>query len=558
MGNGASGISEETQNAMISKQSELIMNFGLQFTIAYKNALIASVKAKAEAAGEDAMDTRKLPDADKPTYPVYEGTIQKSAPSNWLSYKERYMVAMSEGDNYGVHYYTKKGGDEKGVINCKAYKCEEFNSVDREQHPNGVKLVPVHSWDMTARTYYFRCPNKEEENGWYDALTDACKNAEAPIDRSNPVIAAAFRKALEMLCASENVYQRFDDYNEKDSISKFVFYILNRDILTPELDKIEMPMGKETMCNTVRKVLYTGISAAVGVAWTAAYSGAKAVTDKLVDALATGMAPLVQAEVKLLTQVNEITEKTIGAALKDLTQKLFKTTMNTLGLPIGGAFSETIKGFDEYMKKEIVAKCAGKDNNALTKLQETADRQSCYTYSGPMKNGIAKCREIPTLIQDDSAFKDGTGMTPSDLDFMVRGAIKKIYRNAVNKFFLMMRGGATDAKATLAIVTGEFIHDAPEVVQDLYFDIFGECLRTNPLYISMIATPIQSAVQPIADTVAAIPVVGDLVDLMGIVDKCLETFLQSTMSPSIAECIGDKYLNQDALIKATGATLCED
>jgi len=149
-------------------------------------------------------------------------------------------------------------------------------------------------------------------------------------------------------------------------------------------------------------------------------------------------------------------------------------------------------------------------------------------------------------------------MTPSDLDFMVRGAIKKIYRNAVNKFFLMMRGGATDAKATLAIVTGEFIHDAPEVVQDLYFDIFGECLRTNPLYISMIATPIQSAVQPIADTVAAIPVVGDLVDLMGIVDKCLETFLQSTMSPSIAECIGDKYLNQDALIKATGATLCED
>jgi len=558
MGNGSSGISGDAQTAMATKQTELIAQFGLNFTLAYKNALVSHCKSEAEAATEDHLDTKKLPDADKPTYSIYEGTIHKSAPSNWLSFKERYMVAMSSGDNYALHYYTKKGGDLKGTVNCKAYNCERFNSVDREASPHGVKLVPVHSWDATARTWIFRCNTADEENEWYEAISDACYNAEAPLDRSNPVISEAFCAALEALCESENVYRRFDDYTEKESLSKFMFYIIDRDVLGPELDKIDMPMGKEAMCTTVRKVLYTGISAAVAVSWTAFYSAAMAVTDKITDSMASGMGPLVEAETKLLTQVAEITERTIGAALKDLTSKLFATTMKTLGLPIGTAFSDTVKGFDTYMKKNVLEKLAGQDANALSKIQQIADKQSCYSWSGPLKDGIERCREIPTLIQDDSAFKDGTGMTPSDLDYMVRGAIRKIYRNAVNKFFNMMRGGATDAKATLAIVTGEFIHDCPEVVQDLYFDIFGECLRTNPLYISMIAAPIKTAVDPIAETITAIPVVGDLVDIMGTVDKCLETFLQSTMSPSIAECIGDKYLNTDALIKATGATACEE
>jgi len=242
--------------------------------------------------------------------------------------------------------------------------------------------------------------------------------------------------------------------------------------------------------------------------------------------------------------------------MKDLTQKLFATTMKTLGLPIGTAFSEVIKGFDTYMKKEVIGKVAGLGPNQLNALQKKTDQQSNYSWYGPMKEAITRSREIPTLIQDDGAFKDGTGMTPSSLDYMVRGAVCKMYRNAVSKFFAMTRGGSTDPAATLSIVTGEFIHDAPEVVQDLYFEIFGECLRTNPLYLSLIANPINTAVQPVADVITAIPVVGEMIDIMGTVDKCLETFLQSTMSPSIAECIGDKYLNSDALIKATGCTPC--
>lgn len=560
MGAGPS-IPEDVKNGMATKQAELLANFAVQFASGFKSALVEQCKSDAEGAGEDLGNTRKLPDAEKPSFALYEGWVDKSAPTSMLSYKRRYMTVGNEGDNWELNYKEKEDSPKvKGTVNCKAYNCERFNSADREDAPSkfGVKLVPVHKWDDTARTWYFRVDNEKDEDGFYEAIKEACWKAGPPIPKDQPVIGAAFKICMKNLAKSENCHMSFDDYGIVESLSKFVYFVICRDFLDAEIDKIEMPMGKDAAVKVLKSATYTLINAGVKATWTVAEAAASAGVNKIQSLVAAQMAPLVKAEADLLDKVADMTEKTIGAAMKELTSKLFSKTLRNLGLPIGNAFSETIKGFDAYMKADILAKVkeCGTDANKLNALQVQVDRKSSYYWSGPMEKACRSAYEIPKLIQDDACFSEGTGVTVHEVSWMVRGACKTLYRNAANKFFQMAKGGSTDHAASLAIVTGEMIHDAPEIVQDLYFEIFGECLATNPLYTSLIADPITGAVQPMADTIAQIPLVGELIDLMGTVDKCLETFLQSTMSPSIAECLDSKYLNQDDLILATKATPC--
>lgn len=557
MGGQASVMDDATQQAIQDDQARIIGEFVKQFPFSYKNALIAHCKEAAEAATADKMSTRKLPDCDAPSYVIKQGIMKKSAPSSWRSYKERFFVACNEDKNWDIEYYESEGGQLKGTVCCKPLWAHRFNSLDREEHPFGVKLEPWWSGDPFARTWYFRVETEKEEDEWYDVLRHACYKARAPLDYSSPVVAQAFKDCLKFVAWQNWVWIDFDSYNEEECLVRFIFYIIEREHLRKVYDGLS-DMGKDTVVNGINQAAYTAIKALVVPAWATVKAAAQGVTDQVTGAVQKGLQPLCDAEADFLTKVGEMTEKTIGAALKELTSKLFPKTMGALALPIGGAYAGTARGLKEYLTTKVVPALqeAGKDNDKIIKVQIQADRQVHYGWSGPLEESTKRAREIPTLIQDDAAFSSGTGMSPWDVHWKLREATQNLYRSAINKFFDMHRAqveSSTDASGLVPVIVGEFLHDAPDCVLALYMDIFSECLHSNSLWRDNIVTPMKTALEPMAETIAAVPVVGDLIDLMAMLDKTFDQILESTLSPSIAEATGKKYLDIEAIGTELGA-----
>jgi hypothetical protein len=110
-----------------------------------------------------------------------------------------------------------------------------------------------------------------------------------------------------------------------------------------------------------------------------------------------------------------------------------------------------------------------------------------------------------------------------------------------------------DHIALANVIVGEMIHDAPEHINDVFFNIFGETMQENPLWRDLVAGPMKSAAEPMAETIEAIPVVNFLIDLNDMVDRALETALTSCLAPSVTEAVTG-VIKADELIKATGAT----
>jgi len=545
-------IDEATKQAITEKQNAMIAYFASSFKTNYMLNLVGNLKDEAGAKLAEQMRTKLLPDPTDASFVIKSGMMKKADP-NGKNWKDRHFRLNNKSRQYALEYFENENSPEaKGVVNLASLSCDKFNSVHRQQYGAfGVTLEP-RWWDKYGRQWYFVCATEQDEKDWYDALRSACWKAGPPLG-ADEVIGAAFKDtckdtAYEFGCYGIN----FCEFTEVQSFSKLIFHVLYRDHLQSKFDEYTAP-GKQMVIDSFCGFLNSTITAAVTVAWSAATAAAAGVTDSIKAAVGGALQPLVDAEQKLLATVGEIAEKTVGAALKTITSKLFPTAMATLAVPIGLAYANTITGFNEYVKKTMIPKL-GKGEKEDNNVEIAADHQTWYYWSGPLGKAKESAREISKILSDSAAFKDGTGMSPWEVVNKVDDACEAMYRSAFQKFMATYRANPKgDHEALANVVLGEMIHDAPECINDLFFDIFGYTMRENPLWRDQIAAPMKSAAAPLAETVANTPIVGSLIDLADLVDQALDAALQGVLAPSVTEAIKG-VIKADNLIAATGAT----
>lgn len=521
-------------------------------SISYMLNLVQSIKDEAAAKTEEATRSKLLPDATDASFVIKSGMLKKADP-NGGHWKDRFFKLHNKSRQYALEYFeTEASPKAKGIVNLACLSADNFNSVHRQLYgPWGVTLEP-RWWDKYGRQWYFICKDEQEEKDWYDALRSACWKAGPPL-AGDEVLGAAFKDAVEATADEFGAYGiNFTEFDEIQSMTKLIFHVVKRDTLDRCFDGFSAP-GKDMIIDAACGAITTSITAAVTVGWTAVQTAAGGVTDNIKSVCGDSLQPLVDAEIKILNTVGEIAEKTVGAALKTITSKLFPGTMALMAVPVGLAFANTITGFDEYVKKNMIPEL-GKGEDSDNDIEILADRQTWYYWSGPLSKAKEAAREIRDILSDVMAFKQGTGISPWEVCYKVEDAVEELYRAAFQKFMMCYRENKDGDHIALAnVIVGEMIHDAPEHINDVFFNIFGETMQGNPLWRDLIAGPMKSAAEPMAETIEAIPVVNFLIDLNDMVDRALETALTSCLAPSVTEAVTG-VIKADELIKATGAT----
>ena len=504
------------------------------------------------------------------TYAIKTGFMEKDAPASGMfggGWNKRFFIACNKDKGFSVEYYDKDPDDgghlAKGqsLINLKPLRCERFNLAEREAAPTkfGVKLVPDNYWDRNGRTRHFRCETEQEENDWYECLRYSCYKATVPESPAGPICDEAFNAALKQTANEERCWDNFSHFTAEESLAKFVYFLIHRDFLASVYDGISADtMGRDAMINMADSMINTMISIPTAATCKACAGVVSTATDTIKKAVAPALDPLNEETNKLVATVGDLAEKTVGAVIKKILCDLFPGTMAVMAVPIGLAMQETIRGFNKYAKETMVRnlEAAGSDEKKINEVEKNGDRQIHYYWSGALREAYKAADDIPKSIEDCAAFKQGTGMSPYSCYWLVRDKCCDLFHAANMKLMDLYRAdlkaGSADINALIAKITGEMIHDAPELIDDLYWEIFGECMRTNPLWRDNVVATMTGLVQPMADVVGAIPVVGTFLDPMDILDKCLESALRGCLSPAVKEATGG-LIKVDALVAEFGA-----
>ncbi len=481
-------------------------------------------------------------------------------------WKDRHFVLYNSDHNYKLEYKEKLTDEKsKGTINLACLSCEPFDASARQINPFGVALVP-HEWNKFGRTWHFACKNKEEEDEWLNTLRIAIWHA-APPAESDKVIMTAFNEALMYCARQEDAWgMRFYEESEADSLSKFIFYIIYRNYLEKIYRNMESMNNKDSIQSSTSTATMNSITKSAQAAWHSAKEEVLGFSSDLkyqIQALATSY---IDTEAVLLLQLGEYADNHIGASLKRIITSLFPNTMGTLAGPIGLAVAATITGFNKYCTTNMMRPCAEAQSKthmekSLTELEANADRMTWqWGAQGPLTVVTHHVREILTLLKDVPAFK--RGYTPMKCYFKVRDSCVNLYRGAVQRFVRLCiqqqhgasQSGSVDLEQIRATVIGEMIHDAFLIIKDVYFDIFGDCIRENPLWQSQIVSPLIAATKTLADQVADMPNLGDLFDFNRLIEKALNTTLRSTLAPLIDKATTN-CINKANLAEQTKANL---
>lgn len=545
----------------------VMANFLKNFTISYTMAVVESLKENEEPI---TMKVMREPWNGPATYAIKTGYMEKDAPASGMfggGWNKRFFVACNKDKCFSVEYYDKDPDDggkmAKGqsLINLRPLSCERFNAAEREAAPSkfGVKLVPSSYWDRNGRTRHFRCENKDEEDAWFECLRYSCWKAEVPESAAGPLCDQAFGAALKQTAFDERCWDNFSKFTNEESLAKFVYFLVHRDVLQSIYDGIATDtMGRDAMINMADSMVNTMISIPVTATCASCAALVNKLTNTITAAVKPALDPLNEETNKLVATVGDLAEKTVGAGIKKILCDLFPGTMAVMAVPIGLALQNTIRGFNKYAKEKMVKslEAAGSDEKMLNNVEKESDRQIHYYWQGSLREAYQAADDIPESIKDCAAFKQGTGISPRSCYWLVRDKCADFYHAANSKLMELYRAdlkaGSVDINALIAKITGEMIHDAPEIIDDLYWEIFGECMRTNPLWRDNVVATMTGLVQPMADVVAAIPIVGTFLDPMDILDKCLESALRGCLSPAVKEATGG-LIKVDALVAEFGA-----
>lgn len=562
MGNMLGGpISESDKAALEEKLQEIMVSFAKTFAYRFTCTLVQSTKDDLKAAVEAAGGGKKLPEPTKPAFIIKEGELLKSAPLPTGGFNKRYFRQLNYNDQHQLEYWTANPEDDKaaklkGTINLCPMRARKISPADKlilegcgkkgPEYEHGVVLEPWSSWDTQGRKWYLMCKDDEEAKDWYGVLSSACYRAQAPVDKKSPICAVAFKQTIKDLSWEFRLYERYDQYNPEEALQRFIFQVISRNCMSGIYENCG---NSSTMRNLADGMVGTMIGAATKPAWVSASSSAEATVNTIKDQIKSGMEPLCQAEAKLLNEVETAVSNTLGDKLSELMLKLFPNAMGAMAKPVGQAMTETIKGWNAYMLKEVMPKIGSADAKAINSLETKVARQTCWSWSGPLREAFESAHLIVDICGKDAGFGSGAYTAYC----IVREQIETFYQAATQEFFRNARLEGADHEKNLAEVLGKMIADHPEYVYDAYFNCFGDTLRESTMWREMVENPVVTITDPIKKTVDAIPVVNVLIDFEGIVDGCLEAMLTGCMKPTIEAATAQSSFDKDALIKELGA-----
>jgi hypothetical protein len=540
MGGALGSPIDEAKQARIQELlKNTMLTFTTQFPIAYKNALIAQVKADSDSATPDALETKELDSAADPSYIIKEGKVVKDG-STGGHWKERFLVAYNKSDNFCLRYFDGEDstGVEKGKINTAGFYARHFDKEDKAklECDHGVKLVPYFSKD---RTYNFKCSSAEDANDWYSTLRTCCRGAGPPLD-PNPIIANAFKETMIKVRHAAGVHSSSSCYyDEPETLSNFIYELVHNEVLKEAYAAVP-ETGRDMAVSMADKMVIAGIKTACKAGWLSARTAADSATQSITDAVTPAMQQLTDAEDTMMTSVNSLLSKSAGAAIQTLSAKFLPGPVRLLKVYAKGAVLGACKGFGEKIK-EVRSKLDGKDKAAGMKILIQMEKQVWFQNSGCLKECYSQADKVYDALAGESVFEGG--MDRWDVYWCVRDSAVALYRNAVatffNKYFEAIEAGAVNVDALVMEVTLMCAHDAALVSQDIFYTVFTTMIAQNPEWRENVIVPLEKGTEPLQTQIDAIPVVSSFIDLASMVDRALEGSLRNLVRPAIDEaCTG--------------------
>lgn len=457
-------------------------------------------------------------------------------------WQERYVVAYNKADNYCVKYFKgdSAAGQEKGKINTVAFYARHFDNEDKAKFEceHGVTLCP---WSSNDRYYHFKCKDKNDADEWYSTLRTCCRYAEPPLD-DNIVIAEAFKNALSITRQENGVYGSSSCYyDECESLANFIFELVDRAVLQDAFNKLP-EMGRDSTIAIVKSSVMTSIKTACKAAWAPLRAGCDSVTNDLKKAVSPAIQPLIDAEVDLIQKVSDMVETTAGSSLKGLGDKFLPDPARLLKNYATASVTEAAKAFSTFCKS-IIPELKGADKAKAIKLLEKMERQTWYHWSGCLRECYTQADKVYDALAGSAVFEGG--MDRYDVYWIVRDGAVGLYRNAVNtffnKYFAALEAGNTDINVDHICTEVSIMaaHDAPIVVEEIFYATFVGMIEQNEGWRSGVLEPMSKAVEPVQAVIDKIPVVKEFINLQNILDKTLSASLRALVKPTIDEtCAG--------------------
>lgn len=430
---------------------------------------------------------------------------------------------------------TNESGKLKGTIHLAGYRAYEFSQDDiAEFGEAGIKLVP---WSWRRRTWYIKCADDKERKEWLSTFETACYKARPPHDKDE-CIAEAFDVALR------NTRWRFwywgwysDAGDESERLGEFLLDVLDRDIVNEILNGIPENAAKQMTVDLVRKTIGTSVKAACASAWATSASAVRAVSEKIQNQVKEMIQPIVEKQQNFQTMIVEKISGKINPFLADKGAALLRPILNVIFKPVIQAFTLAAKGFHAHMHKSI-ANGDFASNNFDSSLRR-CDWQMDW-WSGPIHDAYAVVYRMYTSDMTEVLSLLSGGITPYTIYNMVMDKLKVILHRAIFTFGNLAKSvSESEFASVLSHVMGLLFHDCLIMVKSTILDVLKSILD-GPIQ-EMVVTPCGELVQPIQETIDAIPIPGlsTLIDLQEMLQSVVEDIEVSALLALISGSVAD-------------------
>lgn len=508
-------IDDEKQARMKEIIQEVVGVFSKAFPLAYKDALIAQVKADAQPS-EDSKFLLSQPPI--PDFPLKTGTMTKRGDSH-KSWKVRHFIAYNKADNFKVDYFESEGGKQKGTVSLCGYRPQHFSAEEAKENATefGLKLVPH---DSRRRVWYFKCASEDDRSDWMNVLQTGCYKAAPPLNK-DPLIATAFAVAFRATRWNYGYYGYYSiNCTETETLSQFVTDVLERELLRDVYDNIQSGPGKQSIINMLRKSVDTTVGASVGAAFTAGLGACDSMKSALESAVKASLGPIFEQEVGLKVKITESISSKVNPYCADIGTKVAGPVTRAASAPFTRSFCYGVKGVYKQLKDRIEKDSFKAD--VLDATLKSCSREVGQWWSGPLEETNKICHELYTgkLSMIESMFESGFSLY--ELHQVVLEKNRYLAQCFIYTFGKRIKEaeGAIDHKQILNEVTALALHDAKISLQEVLTDVMkllmAESVATN------LTTPCTELVAPIQEVIDQLPGLGEFFNLPSMLEFIID------------------------------------
>jgi len=549
---------------------EVVVSFGEHFTKAYIECIVAKCKREANAlpSGYQLLVAPLANDSLK------AGTMTKDGGSMFKNWKTRHFVALNHADNYAVEYFDKEGGKKKGTIGCAGYQVRIFSQppekhydlaalaklafevaagkdVNAPEDNEGKKWgsdfgITLYCYGTNRREWHLRCTSLEEETAWAETLKSACRWS-GPLKNKNPLIAQAFDIAYWRTRWQYCLWGSYNPWGSEDErLANLIVCILEREVVWDIVCKIQGSYTVRRMLESaIRTPIEIAVNAAVGGSWTGLCTACAPICTKMEELLKASLAPLLEQEAKLKTQIVDGVSSIVNPVLADKAGGGLRPFLQLACDPIAVAFTQSARHFKDFMSKMIadnefaedkfdqgISHAYGRSYWELCDSYQTINHM-CFTGFGPLLASLAEMC---------------AGFDLWNVYYTIRNSLDNIYRNAIYTFKVLVKGVEEDAeKGIVAVapiglgpalneVIRRYIADCMHCVVEVVCKVMRGLLEF-PIMELMIK-PAKMIVAPIEEVVKAIPVINVLINVTSMTTECIERIIHSFLSEMITSGFG--------------------